>query len=187
MNTIKTLILITIALSISCISIAADKPNIIVMLVDDAGYADFGFAGSKDLKTPHIDQLAQDGVIFTDAHVTASVCGPSRAGLITGRYQQRFGFECNPSIDGAITLDEKTIANAMKSAGYTTAAYGKWHLGAEEGYLPNDRGFDYYYGFLSGSRDYFWNEKQDGQITHQCMRENKEHVSFEGYITDACR
>ncbi len=154
------------------------------MLVDDAGYADFGFAGCKDLKTPHIDQLANDGVIFTDAHVTASVCGPSRAGLITGRYQQRFGFECNPNIDGAISLDEKTIADAMKAAGYTTAAFGKWHLGATEGYIPNDRGFDYFYGFLSGSRNYFWNKKQDATLTHQSLRENNTQVSFEGYLTD---
>lgn len=72
----------------------------------------------------------------------------------------------------------------MKSAGYTTAAFGKWHLGADEGYVPNDRGFDYFYGFLAGSRNYFWNKKQDAQMTHQCMRENKEHVSFEGYLTD---
>ncbi len=161
------------------------KPNIIVLLVDDAGYADFGFAGCKDLKTPNIDKLASNGVVFTDAHVSASVCGPSRAGLITGRYQQRFGFECNPNGHEGIDLKEKTIGDAMKSAGYTTAAFGKWHLGGEEGYQPNDRGFDYYWGFLSGGRHYFSNDKQDVAGHSHSIRENKEHATFEGYLTDA--
>ena len=87
------LLLITL---MSCAEKQDQKPNIIVILVDDAGYADFGFMGSEDLETPSIDRLAANGVIFTDAHVSASVCGPSRAGLMTGKYQQRFGFECNP-------------------------------------------------------------------------------------------
>ena len=120
------------------------KPNIIVLLVDDAGYADFGFMGSKDLKTPNIDKLAAGGVIFTDAHVSATVCGPSRAGIMTGRYQQRFGFECNPSSDSCgVNLNETTIASALNKEGYVTAAFGKWHLGNKPGYRPNDRGFDY--------------------------------------------
>lgn len=80
----------------SCASKKPIQPNIIVLLCDDAGYADFGFNGSKDLQTPHIDALARSGMIFTDAHVSASVSGPSRAGIMTGRYQQRFGYECKP-------------------------------------------------------------------------------------------
>ena len=162
-----------------------EKPNIIVLLVDDAGYADFGFAGCQDLKTPHIDQLAADGVVFSDAHVTASVCGPSRAGLMIGRYQQRFGFECNPEGVVGIDLNEKTIADAMKTAGYTTAAFGKWHLGGEEGYMPNDRGFDYFWGFHSGSRSYFPDPKIDTPGHSHSIRENKVHATFEGYLTDA--
>jgi len=160
------------------------KANVIVLLVDDAGYADFGFAGCQDLETPNIDQLAADGVIFSDAHVTASVCGPSRAGLMTGRYQQRFGFECNPEQEDGIDLSEKTIGDAMKSAGYTTAAFGKWHLGGEKGYMPNDRGFDYFWGFHSGGRSYFPDAKIDVEGHSHSIRENKTHVTFEGYLTD---
>ncbi|TRX71148.1 sulfatase-like hydrolase/transferase [Carboxylicivirga sp. M1479] len=162
-----------------------EQPNVIVMLVDDAGYADFGFAGSKDLKTPNIDKLADGGVIFTDAHVTASVCGPSRAGLMIGRYQQRFGFECNPdSHTCGIDLHEKTIADVMKSAGYATSAFGKWHLGGEEHYKPNARGFDYFWGFLAGSRSYFHNRHQDVKGTIHSIRENDTFTTFEGYLTD---
>jgi len=162
------------------------KPNIIVLLVDDAGYADFGFMGSKDLKTPNIDKLAASGVIFTDAHVSATVCGPSRAGIMTGRYQQRFGFECNPSSDSCgVDLNEITIAAAMKQAGYVTAAFGKWHLGDKPGYRPNERGFDYYWGFLSGSRNYFFDDhKSDKQGDPHAITENFNQVSFEGYLTD---
>ena len=162
------------------------KPNIIVLLIDDAGYTDFGFMGSKDLKTPNIDKLAASGVVFTDAHVSATVCGPSRAGIITGRYQQRFGFECNPSADSCgVNLNEVTIAAALKKAGYATAAFGKWHLGDMPGYRPNERGFDYYWGFLSGSRSYFYDEqKSDKSGDPHAIFENLNHVSFEGYLTD---
>ena len=161
------------------------KPNIIVLLVDDAGYADFGFMGSKDLKTPNIDKLAANGVVFTDAHVSATVCGPSRAGIITGRYQQRFGFECNPSSDSCgVDLNEFTIASAMKQAGYTTAAFGKWHLGDKPGYRPNERGFDYYWGFLAGGRSYFSNPNTDQKGKSQAITENFTHVTFDGYLTD---
>lgn len=172
------------AVLISCTDTQNKQPNVIVLLLDDAGYADFGFAGCKDLKTPHIDELANNGMVFTDAHVSASVCGPSRAGLMTGRYQQRFGFECNPSGHVGISLNETTIADAMQSAGYTTAAFGKWHLGGEEGYQPNDRGFDYFWGFLSGGRSYFPDPKIDQPGHSHSVRENKEHTTYEGYLTD---
>lgn len=169
----------------SCGKTAPKKPNIIVLLVDDAGYADFGFMGSKDLKTPNIDKLAAGGVIFTDAHVSATVCGPSRAGIMTGRYQQRFGFECNPSSDSCgVDLDERTIASALKEEGYTTAAFGKWHLGNKPGYRPNERGFDYYWGFLAGSRSYFSNPDTDQAGKPQAITENFTHVTFDGYLTD---
>lgn len=161
------------------------KPNIIVLLVDDAGYADFGFMGSKDLKTPNIDKLAYGGVIFTDAHVSATVCGPSRAGILTGRYQQRFGFECNPSSDSCgVDLNEITIASSLKKEGYTTAAFGKWHLGNKPGYRPNERGFDYYWGFLAGGRSYFPNPNNDLEGKPQAITENFNHVTFDGYLTD---
>lgn len=170
----------------SCsINESSKQPNILVLLVDDAGYADFGFNGSKDLPTPNIDKLATEGVIFTDAHVSASVCGPSRAGLMTGRYQQRFGFECNPSSDNSgVSLDETTIPEVLKKAGYRTAAFGKWHLGAKPGYRPTERGFDYYWGFLAGSRSYFPNPTQDVEGNTHAITENTQHVTFDGYLTD---
>ncbi|PHN08584.1 sulfatase family protein [Flavilitoribacter nigricans] len=162
-----------------------DPPNIIVILADDAGYVDFGFMASQDLETPRIDQLAADGVIFTDAHVSASVCAPSRAGLITGRYQQRFGHECNgiPADDG-LRPSVPTIGKHLQQQGYRTMALGKWHLGLGDAYHPNVRGFDDFYGFLSGSRSYFPNENQDQEGKPTAILHNREHVQFEGYLTD---
>jgi len=158
------------------------KPNIIVILLDDAGYADFGFMGSKDLETPRIDELAQKSTIFSDAHVTATVCAPSRAGLITGRYQQRFGSECNGTgVDMGVDPEETSLADAMKSAGYKTIAIGKWHLGHTEEYLPNNRGFDEFYGFLGGSRSYFPLENPGPE---QTLMDNTLAVEFSGYLTD---
>lgn len=162
------------------------KPNIIVILIDDAGYVDFGFMGSKDLETPHIDELAKNGVVFTDAHVSATVCAPSRAGLMTGKYQQRFGFEANNTGDehtGDIGLsdDVVTMADVFKSNGYKTFALGKWHLGYDSSDHPNNRGFDEFYGFETGSRSYFpmKNPSKKNMLQH-----NGKKVVFEGYMTD---
>ena len=163
-----------------------DKPNIIVILVDDAGYMDFGFMGSKDLETPNIDALAQDGVIFTDAHVSATVCAPSRAGIITGKYQQRFGFEANGTGDknsGDVGLadDVVTMAQVFKDNGYKTVALGKWHLGGTPSDHPNNRGFDEFYGFLTGSRSYFPIENPS---EYRMLQHNGEREIFDGYMTD---
>ena len=139
-------------------------PNVIVINLDDAGYSDFGFSGRGLFETPRIDALAQSGVICTRGYVTASVCTPSRMGLMTGRYQQRFGAECNvPTVptpgytkdDLGLDLDQATLADAMQASGYRTLAVGKWHLGELPKYHPNRRGFDEFYGFLGGSRSYF--------------------------------
>ncbi|MBL4560914.1 MAG: sulfatase-like hydrolase/transferase [Labilibaculum sp.] len=161
------------------------KPNVIIILADDAGYADFGFMGCSDLETPNIDRLAKDGIIFTDAHVSATVCSPSRAGLLTGRYQQRFGHECNiPPHDLGMDTTEVSIASAMKQQGYQTACFGKWHLGKQEEYHPNQRGFDEFFGFLEGSRSYFPNKKYDEPGNPHEIQHNGEHVDFTGYLTD---
>jgi len=167
-------------------NIAGSKPNIIIILVDDAGYADFGFMGSKDLQTPNLDKLAARSVRFTDAHVTASVCSPSRAGLLTGKYQQRFGYECNEG-DGYTGLDTaQTLLPAfLQQQGYATAAFGKWHLGYEPGQHPLQKGFQYYYGFLSGGRSYFYQPaKDDLPGAKTALIENRQQVQFEGYLTD---
>lgn len=162
------------------------KPNVIVILVDDAGYADFGFMGSKDLLTPNIDKLAAQSIRFTDAHVTASVCSPSRAGLLTGKYQQRFGYECNEG-EGYTGMDtaQNILPKYLLEQGYATAAFGKWHLGYEAGQHPLAKGFQYFYGFLSGSRSYFYQpEKADHTGAKTALLENRTQVKFDGYLTD---
>jgi arylsulfatase A-like enzyme len=162
------------------------KPNIIVILIDDAGYVDFGFMGSKDLDTPEIDKLAKGGVIFSDAHVSSTVCAPSRAGLITGKYQQRFGFEANNTGDKntediGLSDEVKTIADVFKKNDYKTIALGKWHLGATSTDHPNERGFDEFYGFLGGGRSYFPIQNPSKELM---LQHNGKRVHFDGYLTD---
>jgi arylsulfatase A-like enzyme len=142
-------------------ALAIDRPNILLIVSDDVGYGDFGFQGCQDIPTPHIDGIAVGGVRFTNGYVTSPVCSPTRAGLLTGRYQQRFGHEFNPGpprptdmAEGALPLSERTIADALREAGYTTAIFGKWHLGSRKPYWPLQRGFDEYYGFLGGNHPY---------------------------------
>lgn len=136
----------------------AKKPNVIVIVADDLGYADVSAYGVKRIPTPNIDSIASGGVIFTDGYVTAPVCGPSRAGLQTGRHQDRFGFEYNNGparrdVDENLGLpvDEITIAAALKPLGYRTGLIGKWHLGANDDYYPTRRGYDEFVGLLSGA------------------------------------
>ncbi|MFK7920637.1 MAG: sulfatase-like hydrolase/transferase [Bacteroidia bacterium] len=178
-------ILVLLFISGGCHVANETQPNIIVILVDDAGYADFGFMGSPDLATPQIDKLAQRGMIFTDAHVTASVCGPSRAGLMSGQYQQRFGFECNPPQHFAgIDIGPPTMAESLQAAGYRTAAFGKWHLGDVKEARPLERGFDYFWGFLAGGRHYFPHAENDREGDLRSIQENGAFTTFDGYLTD---
>jgi arylsulfatase A-like enzyme len=183
MRKISTTIILCILLSLS--TFAADKPNILVILVDDAGYNDFGFMGCPDIPTPELDRLAEMGTIFTDAHVTATVCSPSRAGLMTGRYQQRFGHECNvPPHDIGMDPAEHTMGDVLGAAGYRTVCVGKWHLGNRTMYHPNNRGFDEFWGFLEGARDYFPSKKTDHPEHYRAILHNRTQVDFEGYLTD---
>lgn len=138
---------------------AASRPNLVVILTDDQGYADVGFHGCTDIPTPNIDRIAAEGVRCTNGYVTYAVCGPSRAGLITGRYQDRFGACRNPTIDPAVKnngvpTSEKNIAEFLKPVGYTSMAVGKWHLGTHPNLRPRVRGFDEFFGFLSGGHNY---------------------------------
>lgn len=135
---------------------ATSKPNILLIVGDDMGYADLGFHGGTEIPTPHLDALAASGVRFTSGYVSGPYCSPTRAGLLTGRYQTRFGHEFNP--DGAgngLPLTETTLASRLRTAGYATALVGKWHLGAGPEYHPLRRGFDEFFGFLGGSHSYF--------------------------------
>ena len=171
---------------ISCSSINDSKPNIIIILADDAGYSDFGFMGSDEIKTPNLDQLALDGVTFNNAYVSASVCSPSRAGLLTGMYQQRFGHECNLDSDVNTSFDPNqiTIAEALKTEGYTTGLIGKWHLGDKTQNHPLKNGFDYFWGFISGARNYFYDPNEVNRNSIRNVVENYSQTNFEGYLTD---
>ena len=147
---------------------AARKPNIIVILADDLGYADVSAYKMNRFSTPNIDRIGSEGVRFTDGYATAPVCGPSRAGLMTGRYQQRFGFEYNtgePQIADSqgrgMATGEVTIAQLLKDAGYRTGLIGKWHLGGQAQLYPTNRGFDEFVGFLTGQTSYI-NPKHPG-------------------------
>ena len=145
-------------------------PNLIILFSDDAGYADFGFQGSEAIRTPQLDRLAASGVRFTNGYVTASVCSPSRAGMLTGRYQQRFGHELNlpgkedpavPDSARGLPLTELTIADWLSDAGYVTGLVGKWHLGLEDHFHPTRRGFDEFFGMRAGSGP-FWSGRNLG-------------------------
>ena len=132
------------------------KPNVIVFLCDDVGYAEFGFQGSTDIPTPNIDSIAKNGVRFTNGYVSGPYCSPTRAGLMTGRYQTRFGHEFNGGGGTGgqgfgLPLSEKTMADRLKAMGYATCAVGKWHLGGPPEFLPTKRGFDEFYGTVANT------------------------------------
>jgi arylsulfatase A-like enzyme len=167
---------------------AADKPNIIIFLADDLGYADIGVNGCKDIPTPHVDAIAKNGVRFTDGYATHPVCSPSRAALMSGLYQHRFGFEHNSGPERfaapnfGMPREVPSLAEKLKAAGYATGMVGKWHIGFKEGLRPHERGFDYYYGFLSGARSFY----PDSPREFDPIIRNGEIVTGETeYLTDA--
>lgn len=167
---------------------AADKPNVVILFSDDAGYADFGFqpscAAEMKALTPNIDTIARDGARFTNAYMSGSVCSPSRAGLMTGRYQERFGFDNNlhPGVNNTgLDLKETFGVKRLQGMGYETGLIGKWHLGYPAEYHPNQRGFDHFHGLLQGSRPYFPMEKPS---PHRVLQKNGEPLPEEGYVTD---
>ena len=147
------------ALVLLCASLHA-KPNIVLIVADDLGYAELGCQGARDLPTPHIDSLAENGIRFTSGYVSAPVCCPSRAGFLTGRYQTRFGHELNAigvqnlREDVGLPLGERTIADLLHAQGYATGLVGKWHLGAHASRHPQQRGFEEFYGFLNEGHYY---------------------------------
>ncbi len=166
---------------------SSGKPNIVLIVADDLGYGELSVQGSKDIPTPNIDSIAKNGVRFTNGYVSCPVCSPTRAGLMTGRYQQRFGHEFNPGPaqqaeeDFGLPLSETTIANRLKSLGYATGMFGKWHLGFKPEYNPTKRGFDEFFGFLGGAHPYFdVNVRQGNPI----MR-GTQAVDEPSYLTDA--
>jgi arylsulfatase A-like enzyme len=161
------------------------KPNVVIILMDDLGCYDLGFLGAKDLKTPNIDALVKSGARFTNWCSNAPVCAPARAALMTGRYPIRAGMPANGL---NLPVSEKLIPGLLKTAGYRTAAVGKWHLGDSPETVPNARGFDYFYGFHSGCVDYYshrfyWGEPRVPNY-HDLWR-NREEVFEDGqYLTE---
>ncbi len=154
---------------------AADRrPNVVVILADDQGWGDLSVHGNSQVRTPAIDSLARDGALF-DRFFVCSVCAPTRAEFLTGRYHPRGGVRGVSTGLERLNTDEKTLADAFKAAGYATGAFGKWHNGSQWPYHPNARGFEEYYGFTSGH----WGEYFDSPLEH-----NGRMVRGQGYIAD---
>lgn len=187
---------IVLATSI-CFAADTSRPNIIIIVGDDMGYADIGMHGCKDIPTPHIDSIAAEGVRCTNGYVTGPYCSPTRAGLLTGRYQTRFGHEFNPGGGGrrgqrdqqaqptqqgrprpGMPLSEKTISDHLQKAGYATGLVGKWHLGNGPRFHPQRRGFDEFFGFLGGAHSYFPGENTS-------VLRGTERIDEQAYLTDA--
>ena len=175
-----------------------NHPNVIVIMTDDLGYVDVGFNGSVEIPTPNIDRIAQQGVKFTNGYTPYSVCSPSRAGFITGRYQQRFGYERNAQYrpndpNMGLPQTEKTIPEVIGQVGYTSGVIGKWHLGAHISNHPLNRGFDFFYGHLGGGHRYFPEELtiedsysiNDEPLSYRTwiMRDHQSEKTYE-YLTD---
>ncbi len=158
-------------------------PNIVVIVSDDQGYADIGcYPDSKGISTPGMDRIAEEGVRMTSGYASCPVCAPTRAGLMTGRYQQRFGFYTAADSRAGLPLAETTLADLLGEAGYATGIFGKWHLGFEAGFHPLDRGFDTFYGFLGhGGHDYF--NLSDTKDRIRSIYRDRQPISDTGYLT----
>ena len=187
-----------VALAIAAPLAAKDKrpPNVVIILADDAGYRDFGFQGSDAIDTPNIDALANEGVVFDAAYATMPFCSPSRAGLLTGRYTQRFGYEFNlthqppvgvdPSTMG-LDIGQETIGDLFRDAGYRTIAVGKWHVGSLPQYHPNARGFDDFYGFIGGTSPYDPQDIKPGSIQRNGVTQMPERYLTDNFADEAAR
>ncbi len=157
------------------LNFAENRPNVVIFLSDDQGWGDFSYTGNADISTPNIDSLAQQGAFFEHFYVQP-VCSPTRAEFLTGRYHVRSGVYSTSAGGERLNLDETTIADVFRSAGYRTAAFGKWHNGSQYPYHPNGRGFEEYYGFTSGH----WGNYYDAEL----LDHNGETVQGEGFLVD---
>jgi arylsulfatase A-like enzyme len=172
-------------------SAAARRPNVIVILADDMGFADAGFQGCKDYPTPNLDRLARRGVRFTNGYVSHPFCSPTRAGILTGRYQQRYGHENNPVYDpkdelAGLPVTELSLVQVLSDAGYATGLVGKWHLGAARKFHPMRRGFREMYGFLGGGHDYFKTEMEGAPREYLIpIERDGKPEPLRSYLTDA--
>jgi arylsulfatase A-like enzyme len=150
----------------SCVAQKQDKPNIIIIMADDMGYGDLSCYGSTLINTPNLDKMAAEGIKFTDFHSNGPVCSPTRAAILTGKYQQRVGIDgivtAKHDRDKGLATTEKTFAEAIKQAGYVTGMFGKWHVGYQKEFNPINQGFDEYIGYVSGNVDYHSHIDQEG-------------------------
>ena len=163
---------------------ARPKPNVIFILVDDLGYSDIGSYGARDVRTPHLDRLAREGMRLTDCYSNGPVCTPTRAAFITGRYQQRVGLEwaiLTGDRGPGLLTSETSIARMLKGDGYRTALFGKWHLGYKPEHAPNAHGFDEFFGILGGNADMYSHKGQKGEPE---LYEGTEPKDEPGYLTD---
>lgn len=168
------------------LALAADKPNILIILTDDQGYGDLGCYGAKDLRTPYLDKLVGEGMRFDFFRANCTVCSPTRAALLTGRYPDRVGVpgvvRTHPEDSwGHLAPEATLLPKALKAAGYHTAIIGKWHLGLESPNTPNERGFDFFHGFLGDMMDDYWTHRRHG---NNYMRRNGEVIEPTGHATD---
>jgi arylsulfatase A-like enzyme len=166
--------------------VSKNNPNIVIIVSDDQGYGDSSFQDDHpaEISTPAIDQLAASGMVFSNGYASGYVCAPTRAGLLTGRYQQRFGFYRASDSRQGMPINEKTIANYLKEEGYSTGMFGKWHLGLEFDYRPLQRGFDEFYGFLGHGAHSYFDLSCSTEDKHGCIYRNNEIIEDEGYLTD---
>ena len=163
------------------------RPNVVLIMTDDMGWADIGSYGASDIRTPNIDSLARDGVKLTDFYSNGVLCTPTRAGLMSGRYQQRYGLEIAlpnegaPEADRGLPATGRTLPRLLRNNGYATALVGKWHLGYKAEYSPNTHGFDYFFGLKSGYHDYYTHHSGNGKPD---LWENDRPIEATGYMTD---
>lgn len=190
----QRLIAIVVLAGLSAVALLAQpaparqgRPNVVLIITDDVGYGDIGSYGAPDIKTPNIDSLAKTGTRFTDFYANASSCTPTRAGLISGRYQQRYALErplgAAGSADGGLGLPAtgRSLPQLLRTGGYATALIGKWHLGYKPEFSPNAHGFDSFFGFKSGYIDYYQHTQSEGQPD---LFDGSEPVTVTGYMTD---
>jgi arylsulfatase A-like enzyme len=193
MNRIHRAILGVICTIVACAGLPTDacgnepsprQANIVLVLADDMGYGDLGCYGSKEIHTPHVDELAREGVRLTDFYASSPVCSPTRAALMTGRYQQRVGIDwaityLTPNV--GLAVSDASLPKRLKANGYATGVVGKWHLGYKREFSPNAHGFDDFFGFLDGNLDSYSHKTRRGQPD---LHENDKLVEREGYLTD---
>ncbi len=198
MKTRSTLVAVaaTLQASLGLCPDGCASPNVVLILADDLGYADVGFNGCQDIPTPHIDKIASRGVRCTNGYAPHPFCSPSRAGILAGRYQHRFGHENNPIFapddpNMGMPLEQKTMADALGAADYHCGVIGKWHLGAHESFHPLNRGFDSFYGMLGGGHVYFPEKLTIDRPTkhkhgyHTRLMRDRRRVDEAEYLTDA--